>query len=88
MLPTVEVYAPAIDTWTQTSDMPKGKSHHTASVVAGKMYIIGGSDQGGAGVVDVYDPATDTWTTAAELPTQRWDHTANVVDGKIKSRVE
>jgi N-acetylneuraminic acid mutarotase len=86
IVPTVEFYDPATDTWTQASDMPGARSHHAASVVDGKMYIIGGCDWPEAfmsPVVDVYDPATDTWTTAADLPTPRWDHTANVVDGKI-----
>ena len=44
-LPTVEVYDPATDTWTQASDMPRTRNLHAASVVAGKMYIIGGQDE-------------------------------------------
>ena len=89
IVPTVEVYDPATDTWTQASDMPRARSHHAASVVDGKMYIIGGCDWPEAPeafmspVVFVYNPATDTWTTAADFPTPRWDYTANVVDGKI-----
>ena len=43
-LPTVEVYDPATDTWTQTFDMPRGRYGHSASVVAGKMHFIGGAD--------------------------------------------
>jgi N-acetylneuraminic acid mutarotase len=42
--PTVEVYDPATDTWTQASDMPRPRRDHTASVVDGKMHIIGGRD--------------------------------------------
>jgi N-acetylneuraminic acid mutarotase len=85
-VPTVEVYDPATDTWTQASDMPRARNRHTASVVDGKIYIIGGGDWPVAfrsPVVFVYDPATDTWTTAADFPTPRLDYTANVVDGKI-----
>jgi len=87
-VPTVEVYDPATDTWTQATDMPKARSAHSASVVDGKMYIIGGGEPplhplGDYAIVDVYDPATDTWTTAADLPTVRGNHTAAVVDGKI-----
>ncbi len=84
---TVEVYDPATDTWTQASDMPRTRLIHSASVVDGKMYIIGGVDFVGGEmptVVDVYDPATDAWTTAADrLPTTRAGLTADVVDGKI-----
>jgi len=81
----VEVYDPATDTWTRASDMPRARFIHSASVVAGEIYIIGGADTavGEFSIVDVYDPTTDTWTTAADLPTPRAGHTANVVDGKI-----
>jgi len=82
-VPTVEVYDPAADTWTQASDMPTSRSFHTASVVDGKMYIIGGKTSASSRIVDVYDPRTNMWTTAPDLPTPRWYHTANVVDGKI-----
>jgi len=83
---TAEIYDPATDTWTQASDMPGNRCNHTASIVAGKMYIIGGNvwpEVLWSPVVDVYDPATDTWTTAADFPTPRLDPTASVVDGKI-----
>jgi N-acetylneuraminic acid mutarotase len=43
-LSTVEVYDPATDTWTQVSDMPWPRYGHSASLVDGKMYIIGGAD--------------------------------------------
>jgi RNA polymerase sigma factor (sigma-70 family) len=43
-LATVEVYDPATDTWTQVSDMPMARHDHSASVVDGKVYIIGGAD--------------------------------------------
>jgi N-acetylneuraminic acid mutarotase len=43
-VPTVEVYDPATDTWTQASDMPKSWYAHTASTLDGKMYIIGGME--------------------------------------------
>ena len=39
---TVEVYDPATDTWTQASDMPWARRAHSASVVDGKMYLVGG----------------------------------------------
>ncbi|MFW9998387.1 MAG: Kelch repeat-containing protein [Candidatus Odinarchaeota archaeon] len=85
-VPTVEVYNPATDTWAQASDMPRTRMVHSASVVDGKMYIIGGVDFIGGelpSTVDVYDPATDAWTTAADLPTTRSGHAAGVVDGRI-----
>jgi len=87
-VPTVEVYNPATDTWTQASDMPSVRMTHSASVVDGKIYIIGGGNLvvnqiDLPSTVDVYDPATDTWTMAADFPNPRGEHTASVVDGKI-----
>jgi N-acetylneuraminic acid mutarotase len=41
-VPTVEIYDPATDTWTQTFDMPWGRFDHSASAVDGKIYIVGG----------------------------------------------
>jgi N-acetylneuraminic acid mutarotase len=93
--PTVQIYDPATNNWNQASNMPRIRVIYTASIVDGKMYIIGG----GGGVapvdveqedieqsktIDVYDPITDTWTTAADRhPTMVGAHTAAVVDGKI-----
>ena len=71
--------------------MPRARYSHSASVVAGKMHIVGGGSaevikpgiSPGFSVVDVYDLATDTWTTAADFPPATGGHTAAVVDGKI-----
>jgi N-acetylneuraminic acid mutarotase len=84
-VPTVEVYDPSTDTWTQASDMPRNRSGHSASMVAGKMYIIGGGEPPLPlpDTVDVYDPTTDTWTMAANFPTPRGTHAAAVMDGRI-----
>ncbi len=82
---TVDVYDPATDIWTQSTDMPTPRAFHSASMAAGKIYLVGGVDAGvgACATVDVYDPAADTWTTAADPPTVRGDHTASVVDGRI-----
>jgi hypothetical protein len=70
--------------------MPTARFAHSATAVAGKIYIIGGADADvhpvpseGFLMVDVYDPATDTWTTAADIPAGAPHHAASVVDGKI-----
>lgn len=68
----IEVYDPATDTWTtQASALPTPRTFAGATILNGKMYIIGGINFSGGGridTVDVYDPATDTWTTAASYP--------------------
>ena len=69
--------------------MPEARSHHTAAVVDGKIYVLGGEidDDEGEPVatdrVDVYDPAADSWQQMAAMPAARDSHAAAVLDGKI-----
>jgi N-acetylneuraminic acid mutarotase len=85
---TVEEYDPATDTWTTKSDMPTSRGFHSANVVDGKIYVIGGSRNSGPSVnhvrtVEVYDPATDTWTQKGDMPRNTAAGFSSVVDGKI-----
>ncbi len=85
---TVEEYDPATDTWTTKSEMPTARGYHSANVVDGKIYVIGGSPrapfQGGSILtVEVYAPATDTWTQNGDMPASRRAGFTSVVDGKI-----
>ena len=41
---TVEEYDPSTDTWTRKTDTPMPRGFHSAGVVNGKIYVIGGSD--------------------------------------------
>ena len=85
---TVEEYDPATDTWTIKSPMPTARGWHSANVVDGKIYIIGGArgaTPSGMHVVtvEVYDPATDTWSQMGDMPASRGAGSGSVVDGKI-----
>ncbi len=85
---TVEEYDPATDTWTTKSDMPTARGFHSANVVDGKIYVIGGShgstpDRNHVRTVEVYDPATDTWTQKGDTPRAIAAGSSSVVDGKI-----
>jgi len=77
----------AADTWAAGADMPTTRYGHSASVVNGKIYVIGGSNTPDAAIslaaVEEYNPATDTWTTKANMPAGRCFHSASVVNGKI-----
>jgi len=95
LLPAVEVYDPATDTWSKKSDMPDvQESMRAAGSVSGKVYIFGGI----GGVEDTiiwnqrynpvktvrsYDPETDTWQKEADMPSARGGASASVVNGKI-----
>jgi len=73
--------------WTRKADLPveRGFLSPSASVVNGKIYVIGGNkaDNIVANDVEEYDPASDKWTAKSPLLTQRWGHISGVVDGKI-----
>ena len=89
-LPTVEMYDPATDLWTQKADMPTARMTHTC-VVNGKIYAIGGSAPNHIrkkkpwrlDSVEVYDPTTDTWAKANKMNHARSGPAVSVVDEKI-----
>ncbi len=60
MLPsTVDVYDPGADAWTTAADFPNPRGEHTAGVVDGKIYTIGGDTGLGTvalSIVEEYDP--------------------------------
>ena len=86
----VEAYNPLTDTWTRKKDMPISRIYFGLGVVAGKIYLIGGSE--GFRLdhikrmdrVDVYDPATDTWAKGPpKMPTGREYIRVEVVNNRI-----
>ena len=85
-LPTVEMYDPATDTWTQKTDMPTPRKTKTC-VVDGKIYAVGGwstaTEQSKLETVEVYDPATDTWAKAQSMNHARCSAAISVVNGEI-----
>jgi PKD repeat protein len=84
---TVEEYDPATDTWSTKSSMSTTRWDHSACVVDGKIYILGGSDSWpweGIFTMEMYDPATDTWTSIeTTLPRAIIGAGTAVVNGKI-----
>lgn len=85
-IPTVEMYDPATDTWTQKADMLTSRKTKTC-VVDGKIYAIGGwstdSEQSQLETVEVYDPATDRWAKAQSMNHARCSAGISVVNGEI-----
>ena len=94
----VEAYDPytvEAHSWTRLASLPVARSHHTATVVGGKIYVLGGckpyfedgsdddSDDDDDECAHVYDPAVDSWQQIAAMPTARWSHSAAVLHGKI-----
>ena len=82
---TVQVYDPAIGTWSACANMPTARALFGASAVGGTIYAVGGTTRGldKLAVVEAYDTATNTWTRRADMPTPRNALSTAVVDGKV-----
>ena len=59
--------------WTQKAEMPTPRTEVTASVLHGKVYVIGGFDGSARtlATVEVYDPTADSWHRGPDLPAAR-----------------
>ena len=87
-LSSIEVYDPKTNQWTEKTEMPTPKSGHTASVIDGKIYVIGGGFRGNGpymylSTVEVYDPETDRWTQEPDMLIGKSGHKAEVINGEI-----
>jgi N-acetylneuraminic acid mutarotase len=77
-LPTVEVYDPATNKWTQKKDMPQRLTHAGTTTDGTFIYMAGGypglpNQPQTFSTTNVwkYDPANDSWTTIQALPSAR-----------------
>lgn len=88
-LSSIEAYNPKTNQWREIGDMPDAKSSHTASVINGKIYVIGGFFRG-QGIdmkefktIEIYHPQTGRWTQKPDMPVSKFGHTAEVIKAKI-----
>jgi len=72
-----EVYDPSTDTWETKESMPVNRSGIVASVVKGKIHLIGPDSH------DVYEVDTDSWSTKEPMPLPTYRLGSTVVDDKI-----
>jgi len=89
-LPWVEVFEPAVQTWTSptATGIFKDRSFHSSAVIGDKIYIFGGKGNpmvAQLSLTQVFDPATSSWTTPTITDSliPREDFTSSVVNGKI-----
>lgn len=84
-LATVEAYDPASNLWTTRSPMPTPRLDMTATVLDGRIYVMGGIDASETplATVECYDPVTDQWTRRASLPNPYVAPFATVVNDRI-----
>ena len=81
-----EAYATTTQTsWTIGSSMPSARTEVAGAVLDGKIYVIGGFEEGGkaTNIVEVYDPQADRWNRISPLPIPL-EHTAvSKYNGKL-----
>lgn len=58
-------------------------NHHALEVFDGRIYLIGGLDNGSAGRVQIYDPALDQWSLGAPMPWNGGSCATALIDGLI-----
>jgi hypothetical protein len=73
--------------WTSKTPMPSSRYGHHATVLDGRIYVLGGEHvdptSSPTGAVDIYDPATDKWTPGKAMPTARGFFGTATVAGRI-----
>jgi RNA polymerase sigma factor (sigma-70 family) len=71
--------------WVKKANMPTARDSCSASVVSGRIYVIGGGDANFVSLktVEEYDPVKDTWTKKADMPTARFTLSTSMINGKI-----
>ena len=87
-LSSLEVFNPKTNQWRERIEMPAPKALHTASVIDGKIYVIGGyfkkdNEFKKLSTIESYDPTTDRWTQEQNLPVGKWGHKTEVIDGQV-----
>ena len=91
VMPTVEEYDPAANTWKTVRPLLLARNHHVAVGVADKTYVIGGrvgaafisGTSNNVDLVEMYDPATDLWMPRTRMPTARSAIGAGVYNNQI-----
>jgi N-acetylneuraminic acid mutarotase len=80
---SVEVYDPALNTWSAVASMPFRSEALAACVVGNMIYAFGGDYMNGQVLQSVaaYDPATDQWTQKSDMTYARSQFAATEANG-------
>jgi N-acetylneuraminic acid mutarotase len=85
----VQVFDPIANSWSTPAINGTffNRGSYSASVVNGKIYVIGGEDGNPEDSLplQIFDPSTNTWSIPSTTGNyeDRYEHTATVVNGKI-----
>ena len=72
-------------TWSTKASMPTARGSLGVGVVGGKLYAVGGFNNGSGALatVEAYNPLNDTWSTVAPMSTPRNTIAVGVVNGLL-----
>jgi hypothetical protein len=78
-------YNPVNDSWAQRSPMPTPRQFLGGGAIDGKIYVVGGYNDGSGSlnIVEMYDTATDSWTPKAPMNSYRSELCVCVIGKKI-----
>merc|ERR1712072_1679236 len=83
-LNSVERFDAQSGAWEALAPMSTQRARHSASVVAGKLYIVGGKDgQQYWNSAELFDAQSGAWEALAPMSTQRAMHSASVMAGQL-----
>lgn len=84
-LASVEVFAPATNTFASAGNMNASRAGHTATLLPnGKVLIAGGQNGSYLASAEVYDPAARTFTPTGRMVAARSGHVATLLNnGKV-----
>jgi large repetitive protein len=83
-LNTMEIYDPALDTWSFGEPMPTGRRAMSVGTLNNRIQVIGGEASGIAfDVQEEYNPATGTWRSLPAISTPRHGSAFGTIDDVI-----
>ncbi len=83
----LEIYDPVANSWLNGSPMVTARFGAAAGVIAGKLYVSGGTQAcppcADASTTEIYDPTANSWTSGASIPTPTEGTMSAVVNGLL-----
>jgi N-acetylneuraminic acid mutarotase len=88
VVPDIEAYDPATNSWAPFAPLPISVHHANAAVVGGKIYVLGALRELSfteIGDVYEYDPSKDAWSARTSMPagTERGASAVGVIGSKV-----